>query len=100
MPELSRHGSLLLYHTFRLDRKLHDVYVQAQNRAAGGRSREEIILEVVVDQLERLPPAFDLDLARYKYPVRYEESMNSVLVQEMVRFNRLTDVCAPIPPKN
>ena len=70
--------------------------MQAQNRSAGGRSREDIILEVVVDQLERLPPAFDLDLARYMYPVRYEESMNSVLVQEMVRFNRLTDVCAPI----
>ena len=70
--------------------------MQAQNRTAGGRSREDIILEVVVDQLERLPPAFDLDLARYMYPVRYEESMNSVLVQEMVRFNRLTDVRAPI----
>jgi dynein heavy chain len=54
-------------------------------------------MEIVVDQLQRLPPAFDLGLARFKYPVRYEESMNSVLVQEMVRFNKLTDVCANLP---
>lgn len=51
-------------------------------------------MEMVVDQLARLPPAFDLELARFMYPVRYEESMNSVLVQEMVRFNKLTDVRA------
>lgn len=66
--------------------------LQAQSRSGGGRSRESIIMEMVVDQLDRLPPAFDLELARFMYPVRYEESMNSVLVQEMVRFNKLTDV--------
>lgn len=49
-------------------------------------------MDIVVDQRNRLPPSFDLELARFKYPVRYDESMNSVLVQEMVRFNKLTDV--------
>lgn len=72
-------------------------FLQAQSRTGGGRSREDIIMEMVVDQLERLPPAFDLELARFMYPVRYEESMNSVLVQEMVRFNKLTDVRATSP---
>ncbi len=53
---------------------------------AGGKSKEEVVLELSIEFATKLPAAFD------KYPVTYLESMNFVLHQEMIRFNRLTDV--------
>lgn len=50
---------------------------------------EEVVTNVATDILDRLPKLFDRDAALLKYPTRYNESMNTVLVQEMVRFNVL-----------
>ncbi len=52
---------------------------QSSVGGAGGKSKEEVVLELSVEFATKLPAAFDIELARYKYPVTYLESMNSVL---------------------
>eukprot|EP00794_Sanderia_malayensis_P007414 gene7414-8234_t len=66
---------------------------QSQGRGgASGKKTEDTLLEIASDILSKLPKDYDLEVAKSKYPVVYEESMNTVLVQEMERFNRLLDV--------
>lgn len=40
---------------------------------------------------QQLPGSFDVDAASVKYPISYEDPLNTVLVQEMGRYNRLLD---------
>ncbi|XP_053412126.1 dynein axonemal heavy chain 3 [Nycticebus coucang] len=57
-----------------------------------GKSPQEVVEELAQDILSKLPKDFDLEEVMKLYPVVYEESMNTVLRQEIIRFNRLTKV--------
>lgn len=65
---------------------------QSRASAVGGKSKEEVLSELAADIAGKVPHEFDLEAAYYKYPVEYFESMNTVLRQELVRFNRLITV--------
>jgi dynein heavy chain len=63
-----------------------------QAAGGGGSSSEDTIREVAEDILRRTPEPWDVAKVQEKYPTMYEESMNTVLIQELTRFNRLTHV--------
>ena len=39
--------------------------------------------------LEKVPEPISVAMVMEKHPVRYEESMNTVLIQEVIRYNKL-----------
>ncbi|OQR93149.1 dynein heavy chain [Achlya hypogyna] len=57
-----------------------------------GLSQEETVDAMAADILTRLPENFDMEVAAIRYPVKWNESMNTVVCQELVRFNNLLSV--------
>jgi len=56
---------------------------------AHGKSREDTIAEIAADILKRTPSPLDMDDVMSRYPTTYQESLNTVLVQEVIRYNKL-----------
>ncbi|CAL1272095.1 unnamed protein product [Larinioides sclopetarius] len=65
---------------------------QGKSGGAGAQSSGEMIYDLAEDILKKLPSNFDIEKVMELYPVIYTESMNTVLRQELIRFNRLTSV--------
>ncbi|PKU37716.1 dynein heavy chain axonemal [Limosa lapponica baueri] len=68
--------------------------LQPKTFTVGGRSREELVEETSKAILAKLPAPMNLQEVIHKYPLLYEESMNTVLVQEVIRYNKLLEVIA------
>ena len=52
----------------------------------------QIVDEIAQKIMGQVPKPLPLAEIMEKYPVKYEESMNTVLVQEVIRYNRLLKV--------
>ncbi|XP_061640432.1 dynein axonemal heavy chain 1 isoform X2 [Phyllopteryx taeniolatus] len=68
--------------------------LQPRTASAGGKTLEEIVEEIVAGIVVKVPQPFDVGEMMEKYPVLYEESMNTVLMQEVIRYNNLLEVIA------
>ncbi|KAI5937324.1 Dynein heavy chain 1, axonemal [Manis javanica] len=68
------------------------IQLQPRSSSVGGLGREEVVEDVAQNILLQVPEPINLKLVMAKYPVLYEESMNTVLVQEVIRYNRLLQV--------
>uniref|UniRef100_A0A7N6AS53 Dynein axonemal heavy chain 12 n=1 Tax=Anabas testudineus TaxID=64144 RepID=A0A7N6AS53_ANATE len=58
-------------------------------KGGGTSGSDNTLYDIANDILTKLPTNFDTEMALLKFPVLYEESMNTVLVQEMERYNTL-----------
>merc|ERR1712060_1016254 len=66
--------------------------LQPKVSSGGGKSRDEGIAEVALELQARNIKPFPLDEITSKYPLAYEQSMNTVLSQECIRYNKLINV--------
>ncbi len=73
-------------------RDLLETILNLQPRSSAGSKeleRDKTVLDMAKSIEQKTPNAYDLEAIAQKYPVRYEESMNTVLMQELVRYNGL-----------
>lgn len=69
---------------------LRTILITQQSAGGGGGGGDDSIIDRLADTLlADLPQKFDVKAAEKKYPVSYEQSMNTVLTQELDRFNGL-----------
>jgi len=66
--------------------------IQPRSVSGGGKTREQIILELVAFLEANTPKLFNLPEVQKQYQIQYTESMNTVLIQELIRYNKLIAV--------
>lgn len=59
--------------------------LQPKTLSSGGVSREEVMESTAKNILAKVPQPIDIAAVIERYPVMYEQSMNTVLVQEIIR---------------
>ena len=65
---------------------------QPKSASAGGAKKDVEIINLANDILKRIPVSLDIVKAYEKYPTDYHQSMNTVLTQEIIRFNNMLKV--------
>lgn len=72
---------------------LETIMLTQQNSSGGGGGNDDEMTNKLCDSLlSQIPDQYDVAAAQKKFPVSYNQSMNTVLTQELDRFNQLITV--------
>ena len=63
--------------------------VSAGGGGGDGKSADDVMDATAASIQDKLPKPFALDVCELKFPTQYEESMNTVVKQECLRYNKL-----------
>merc|ERR1719502_1560878 len=58
-----------------------------RSSGGGGKSAEDVMDDMAQDLIQQTPELFDLDSLEDNFPTKYEDSRNTVLKQEALKFN-------------
>jgi len=84
------HANAAITKELKETRELFEAILLTQSRSAGGGGGgDDLLSSITEDIASKIPADFDLEAVKAMYPVDYLQSMNTVLAQELIRFNRL-----------
>lgn len=66
--------------------------MQPRTSSGSGKSVDQVVGEILHIIETNTPAPFDIEMVKEKYPTLYNESMNTVLVQEVYRYNTLLNI--------
>jgi len=100
LPLISPPGVFGFHENANLSKEMGETYLMmtellmtvGQGGTGGGAGPDEVVGEIAKDVMNRMPTAWNVAKVQEKYPTLYEESMNTVLAQEVGRFNGLINV--------
>jgi dynein heavy chain len=67
------------------------LYMQPRASSGSGKSADDIIKETLESVSNKTPEPFDYEAVFKQYPTEYTESMHTVLIQEVIRYNVLLE---------
>lgn len=78
--------------TFECNFMLQSIVEIQSSVRGGGSDKNQMIKQRTEEMLLTLPDSFNIEEARQNFQINYYESMNTVLIQEILRYNTLLNM--------